>query len=118
VKINEMVSKAHEAARSKGWWDQYGELFGDQYNLSPDEIAAKLCLIHSEVSEALEAVRGDAMDLYEENGKPEGLPAELADVLIRIGDLCGALGIDLEEAVSAKMAYNLTRTHRHGGKAL
>lgn len=50
--------------------------------------------------------------------KPEGVPSELADVLIRIGDMAYLYGIDLEKAVEEKMAYNKTRSFRHGGKRL
>ena len=48
--------------------------------------------------------------------KPEGIPAELADVFIRIGDAAAQYGIDLEEQVILKMAYNSTRPRKHGGK--
>lgn len=48
--------------------------------------------------------------------KPEGHAVELADALIRALDYFGAKGWDLEEIVKAKMAYNATRSHRHGGK--
>ena len=48
--------------------------------------------------------------------KPEGIPIELADVIIRVLDLCGRYGIDIEAAIREKHAYNLTREHRHGGK--
>ena len=52
------------------------------------------------------------------NGKPEGVASELADTVIRIADMCGALGIDLEAAIVAKVAYNAGRPYRHGGKRL
>ena len=48
--------------------------------------------------------------------KPEGFPTELADVVIRVGDLAGRLGIDLAAVIGEKMAYNITRPYRHGGK--
>lgn len=50
--------------------------------------------------------------------KPEGIASELADVIIRVLDICGHYGIDIEQVVAEKMAYNATRAHRHGGKAL
>ena len=49
--------------------------------------------------------------------KPEGVPSELADVVIRALDAAGAWGIDLETVIEEKLAYNVTRGHRHGGKA-
>lgn len=121
---------AHKTALDKGWWDKYlpshwtidGQGLPDREGaskLSPDVLAAKLCLIHSEVSEALECVRkGEIYGFTGGAGKPEGLPAELADVVIRVLDLCGAMGIDLSSAVCEKMSYNDGRTHRHGGKHL
>jgi NTP pyrophosphatase (non-canonical NTP hydrolase) len=48
--------------------------------------------------------------------KPEGIPSELADVIIRVLDMCGALGIDIAAALADKMAFNETRPYRHGGK--
>jgi NTP pyrophosphatase (non-canonical NTP hydrolase) len=111
-------------------------------------ITDRLCLIHSEVSEAVECVRDsrfapqevhinvpDAVSgeptavlcdetkagLFYYDGKPakpEGLQTELADVVIRVLDLAETLGIDLETAMEQKDAYNQTRPHRHGGKRL
>ena len=50
---------------------------------------------------------------YEENGKPCGIPSELADVVIRIFDFCGGMNIDLEKIILEKMAYNETRPYKH-----
>lgn len=50
--------------------------------------------------------------------KPEGIPSELADVVIRVAHFCGSNGIDLAEAVREKTAFNRTRSWRHGNKAL
>lgn len=122
--IAELVQDSHERARRKGWWDEQRRyaVDGRYEGLDPDKIAAtipeKLALIHSEVSEALECYRdGDMFPFVEaENGKPTGFPSELADIVIRVCDLAGALGIDLEGAIRRKAAYNETRPHRHGGK--
>ena len=54
---------------------------------------------------------------FSEIRKPCGLPTEAAHVAIRLFDLCGALGIDLEKAIVEKMKYNATRSVRHGNKA-
>jgi NTP pyrophosphatase (non-canonical NTP hydrolase) len=109
--LTELVQLAHAMACEKGWWPE-----GPQ---NPDEIPAKLALIHSEVSEALEQYRDGHMLPYESHsGKPEGFGVELADVLIRVFDLCGYLKIDLDRLVRLKMDYNATRPHRHGGKVV
>lgn len=112
VGLNELRDAVHALARDKGWWD-------GENPTSAQAIGAKLALVHSEVSEALECVRWGAPYVARvENGKPEGLPIELADALIRILDMCGALGIDIAEAVRTKHEYNAQRAFRHGGKVL
>ena len=52
----------------------------------------------------------------EKPNKPEGVPTELADVIIRILDFCEWAGIDLQAIMEQKHAYNLTRAYRHGNK--
>ena len=69
---------------------------------------AKLALIHSEVSEALEAVRSGDQELFEE---------ELADIIIRTLHLSAALDIDIEAVVEQKVEHNRTRAYRHGKRA-
>lgn len=66
-----------------------------------------LALIHSEASEALEAFRKDDRENFAE---------ELADVLIRVLDCGGGLGIDLDATVAAKLEKNRSRGYKHGGK--
>lgn len=79
-------------------------------------VLAKIALCHSELSEALEAVREGKYVAYEKDGKPEGVVVELADTMIRIMHLCGLLGLDLESAIEMKMAANQKRPYRHGGR--
>lgn len=90
----------------------------------------RLMLIAGEVTEAHEELRsGHAVDeVYfptqvevvdgEEREvpgkKPEGVPAELADVMIRVLDTAEAWGIDLDYEVPRKMAFNETRPAKHG----
>jgi len=98
-----IANHAHTTAVSKGWWE------GERNN------GELLALIHSEVSEALEALRhGNPPD----DKIPEfsGAEAELADVVIRIMDLSAARGWRVGDAIVAKMAFNGTREHKHGGK--
>ena len=110
MNLNELRDKAHATAKSKGWHEYDGEP-------STVQIVAWMALIHSEVSEATEEVRvGNLKPRNSARSRPLGLPSELADVIIRVLDVCGALNIDIEEAVRLKMAYNETRPNRHGGK--
>lgn len=104
--LNELGKVAHANAVDHGFYDP------------PPAIPERLCLIHSEVSEALEAYRDGLMKpVIEPNGKPIGFPSELADIVIRVVDLARYLGIDLDEAVRLKMRYNSTRPFRHGRQA-
>ncbi len=106
--IDEWQRTVHENATNKGWHDEE-RTFGDL-----------IALCHSELSEALEEYRNgrDASEVYYEGEKPCGIPIELADVAIRILDMCGKHGIDLEEAIAEKHEYNTTRARRHGGKVI
>ena len=119
--ITDLLKDAHGTSKEHGWWDDYftATEFGPAYNMAKirASIPEKLCLIHSEVSEALEDYRvGKLFEVPNDKGKPEGLPTELADIVIRVADLSVALGIDLEATIARKLAYNKTRSHRHGGK--
>lgn len=73
-----------------------------------------IALMHSELSEALEAHRKDLNDQHLPDLK--GLDVEMADLLIRLFDFCGGLGIDIGHAFEAKMRYNATR-HDHTHEA-
>ena len=107
--ISDLVRDAHANACEKGFYE-------DTPSKDFANVAAKLALVHSEISEALEELRKyhNLHATYFSGDKPEGFPTELADACIRIFDLCGWLGIDLESAVVRKMEFNATREHKHG----
>lgn len=70
-------------------------------------IGEMLCLVHSEISEALEGARKNRMDDHLPHRKQ--IEVELADALIRIFDIGGGLGLDLGGALAEKLAYNRSR---------
>ena len=112
MNIVSLIKKAHGNAVAHGWWDE------------PKTFGELIALIHSEASEALEEFRNgmtpteDYLDGSKEPAKPEGIPSELADIVIRVFDICGYYEIDLEEAIKTKMKYNASRPYKHGGKKL
>ncbi len=80
-------------------------------------VIAWMALVNTEVAEAIEdVVAGRWGTTKNEKGKPDGLGSELADIVIRVCDSAGALGIDMEAELRAKLAFNRTRSHKHGGK--
>jgi NTP pyrophosphatase (non-canonical NTP hydrolase) len=95
--------ECHQTAVDKGWWDK------------PVEEGTSIALMHSELSEALEALRhGNPPD--DKIPEYSGVEAELADVMIRIFDFAGGRNYNVIGAMLAKMEMNKTRSHKHGGK--
>lgn len=126
--MKQLTRVVHNTANEHGWWHNAD---GSVINIEqPEVFASKIALIHSELSEALEHFREanngfplnmiwyDAPLEISDRSKPDGIAIELADVVIRILDVCGELGIDLGEAILAKMDYNNSRAYKHGGKSI
>jgi NTP pyrophosphatase (non-canonical NTP hydrolase) len=134
MKIKETIEKAHSMAKQKGFWEE-----------EKRNIPQALLLIISEVSEATEALRKDHyadQDVVEslshdleldrtdeefllkainwktsfEQGVKSSFEDEIADVAIRLFDLCGGLGVDLEKHIELKMMYNSMSGYKHGKK--
>lgn len=132
MNLSTLCNLSHQNAKDKGFWDK------------ERNIGELLMLITSELAEALEAHRKNRMtkgydiqmmqdfdiDIYdedhgewrtsddfkaefEENVK-DTFEDEIADVFIRLGDLCGGLGINIDAHIACKMAYNKTRERLHG----
>ena len=125
-----LVRICHGASEEAGWW--YYSNGAGSINLKQEckigsrlgkaLVAEKLCLIHSEISEGMEGHRKGKMD--DHLPQRPMLEVELADAVIRIADLAGALGLDLGGAIAEKLAYNSQRPdHKpearaaEGGKA-
>ncbi|MCP4900065.1 MAG: hypothetical protein GY906_24105 [bacterium] len=102
--IEEKAREIHAINVEKGFWDD-----GEGRNHSE-----MIALMHSELSEALEALRTGEPDKHLPKLNPVGV--ELADCVIRIMDYCHAFSIPLGEAIEAKVAFNKGRPHKHGKK--
>jgi len=106
--INQIVKDTHQKNIEAGWWNdsKTGDPLLNQW-YTPYVIATKMLLVVSEISEALEGFRKDLMD--DKLTHRTALETELADVQIRLWDLCGALNIDLGGAIEEKSTFNATR---------
>ena len=109
MRVNELCKIAHKIAREKGFWGGFAEDLKTQksfyvYLRNQGELIA---LMHSELSEALEALR-------QEDKSKNNVGEELADCCIRIFDYCEAYDIDLEKAINDKIKINRNRPKKHG----
>ena len=100
--INELVKEIHQNNVDAGWWTDLAT--GQKKDRNVGEL---LCLVHSEISEAMEGIR--------KNLKDDKLPhrsmfeVELADAIIRIFDIAGAYNLDLGGAMQEKIDFNKSR---------
>ena len=101
----------HGAAKASGWWTNLKT--GEDLTTPNDDgsprfnVAEKLCLIHSEISEAMEGHRKNLPD--DKLPHRRMIEVELADAAIRIFDLAGAMGLDIGGAIAEKLEFNAQR---------
>ena len=120
--LNKLAAQVYEGNKQRG------------FDVAKENIGQSLMLVVSEISEALEADRKDKHTTrdtvlklhYETNlgqfitvfksDVKDSFEDEIADAMIRLFDLCGGLGIDIERHIELKLKYNATREFRHGKK--
>lgn len=106
MSLDQLAVELHSTAASKGFWN---------HEVDIHFVLSKLALVHSEVSEVLEAVR-------KEKGSDE-IVEEMADIIIRLLDLYqGMMNSDwintsLDDALYRKSAVNTARARLHGNLA-
>ena len=91
--VKELCTLCHEIAKSKGFWEK------------ERNVGEALMLVVTELAEAMEAHRKQDRANFDE---------ELADTFIRLFDLCGGLGIDVEAEILKKCEKNKQRPYKHG----
>lgn len=112
--INHLVSTVHQCNIKAGWWNGHADV---------ETYAAKIALIHSEVSEMLEGLRKGESDKHLPHRSAEEV--ECADILIRLLDYAGARKLNLGAATAEKFLYNQDRAdhkrenrEKPGGKTI
>ena len=101
VGLNECAKDCHEAAVKGGWWH-------DSKGRKKDRnVGELLCLIHSEISEAMEGARKGLMDTHLKHKSM--MEVELADAIIRIFDLAESKNFNLGQTIYEKLEYNRSR---------
>jgi len=99
--LNECAKDCHEAAVKGGWWH-------DSEGIKKERnVGELLCLIHSEISEAMEGARKGLMDTHLKHKSM--MEVELADAIIRIFDLAESKNFNLGQTIYEKLEYNRSR---------
>lgn len=116
--LQEAQNLCHNSSKESNWWQHLEtgldliRVVNDPQNpleklLAGALVAQKLCLSHSEISEGMEGYRKGLMD--DKLPHRPMLEVELADAIIRIFDLAGALNLDVPGAILEKLEFNRTR---------
>ena len=103
--INELVKDIHETNKSAGWWND--PITGESLLDNPYVIGTKFMLVTTEVAEAVEGFRKNLMD--DKLPQYKMVDVEIADAVIRLFDLAGALNVDLGKIIEKKREVNANR---------
>jgi NTP pyrophosphatase (non-canonical NTP hydrolase) len=106
VDINDMCDRAFKNSSNHGFWS-YDISLQDKESVRLI-LLTKMALVTSEVGEAVEALREEDYGNIKE---------EIADICIRLFDICGFMNINLQQAILTKMGKNESRPMMHGKKA-
>jgi len=122
MNLNELKDKIHNNAVQKGFWDQERNI-GEALMLIVTELAeglethrasGKIKLVDDMVKKAMSEMNDEEFKEHFALMVKDSFQDEMADSIIRILDLCGGLGIDIDWHIHAKMRYNATRSRLHG----
>jgi len=115
--LNETAYQIFQNNKEKGFWD------------NERNVGELLMLVTSELGEAMEAHRkgkftkNEDWELYQKKYNSnevfklkikDTFEDEIADSIIRLLDMCGGLGINIESHIVAKLEYNKSRPRLHG----
>lgn len=109
MNLDKLSKNLHETALEKGFWDPFHRMHKDDRFVF---YSKQLAMIHSEVTEVLEALRKD-------KGQDK-VVEELADILIRVFDLYAGMRINgdvqdsLDQTLKDKAKFNTSRPRLHG----
>ena len=106
--MQKLIKEIHENNKLAGWWND--PLTGEslfENRLFPYVVATKILLVVTELAEATEGYRKDLLDDKLPHRKM--IEVEIADAIIRLMDISGALNLDIEGAINEKRNFNSER---------
>lgn len=113
-----MQGTVYRVNHRNGWWhDRNAYLHSGLMNAEANTVCALTGLIHTELSEAIEAARKHPRSTWGDHTTKDTMVREFAGAVVRIMDTCHALGLPLGAAIVEEVNANALRGYRHGGKA-